>query len=362
MSPLETSTSKEEYDLMEGNEAIAEGAIRAGCNHYYGYPITPQNELIEYMARRMPESGGVFLQVESELAAIHMIFGAAAAGGRAMTSTSSPGISLMLEGLSHLAAAELPCVVVDIMRAGPGNANIFPSQSDYFLATKGGGHGDFHNIVLAPASVQEMADHVMEAFYLAEKYRNPAMVLSDGVVGHLTEKVRFNDPKPSPASKEWCVTGARGKTRHVVKSSLGIEPLCEAVNLKIHQKYEDLKRNHTLHDTFFLEDAELVIVSFGIASRICRKAIRLAREEGLRVGLIRPITLFPFPSGIIAETAERGCRFLVVEMNLGQMLEDVQLAVNGKANLDFFGRAGGVVLSPDEIAEAIKKSYAGKAH
>ena len=348
---------EQEFQLMEGNDAIAEAAIRAGCNHYYGYPITPQNELIEYMARWMPESGGVFLQVESELAAIHMIFGAAAAGGRAMTSTSSPGISLMLEGLSHLAAAELPCVIVDIMRAGPGNANIFPSQSDYFLATKGGGHGDFHNIVLAPATVQEMADYVMEAFYLAEKYRNPAIVLSDGVVGHLTERVRFNDPKPCPVSEGWCTTGATGKTRHVVKSSLGVEPLCEAVNLKIHQKYEDLKKNHTLHDSFLLEDAELVVVSFGIASRICRKAIRLAREEGLRAGLLRPITLFPFPSNAISAAASKCTRFLVVEMNLGQMIEDVQLGVNGKAQVDFFGRAGGVVLSPEEILEAIKKSY-----
>ncbi|MFC1798246.1 3-methyl-2-oxobutanoate dehydrogenase subunit VorB [Thermodesulfobacteriota bacterium] len=340
---------------MEGNEAVAEAAIRAGCNHYYGYPITPQNELIEYMSKRMPESGGNFLQAESELASIHMVFGAVAAGGRAMTSTSSPGISLMLEGLSHLAAGELPCVIVDIMRAGPGNGNIFASQSDYFLATKGGGHGDFHNIVLAPASVQDMADYVMDAFWLSEKYRNPAIILSDGLVGHLTEKVCFKEPKSTSFDKSWCTSGATEETRHVVKSSLGIEELCEAVNLKIHQKYEDLKKNHTRWSTFLVEDAELVLVAFGIASRICRKVVGLAREQGLRVGLIQPVTLYPFPTEVIFETANRGCNFLVIEMNLGQMVEDVQLAVNGKSHVGFYGRAGGFVLSPEEILEETKK-------
>ena len=345
----------EQTYLMTGNEALAEAAIRAGCNHYYGYPITPQNELLEYMSKKMPEVGGHFLQAESELAAIHMIFGASAAGGKAMTSTSSPGIALMLEGLSHLAAAELPCVVVDVVRAGPGSGNIFPSQSDYFLATKGGGHGDFHNIVLAPSSVQEMADYVMEAFYLAEKYRNPAVILSDGVVGHLMEKVYFKDPKPFPSTKDWCATGAKGKTRHVVKSSLGAEDLCESVNLKLHAKYEDLKKHHTYYDTLLLEDAELVLVAFGIVSRICRKAVKLARGNGLRVGLIRPKTLFPFPSEIFANVSKRGCRFLVVEMNLGQMVEDVRLAVNGRAQIDFYGRAGGIVISPEEIIAEIRK-------
>jgi 2-oxoglutarate ferredoxin oxidoreductase subunit alpha len=345
----------EELYLMTGNEALAEAAIRAGCNHYYGYPITPQNELLEYMAKRMPESGGHFLQAESELAAIHMVFGASAAGGRSMTSTSSPGIALMLEGLSHLAAAELPCVVVDVARAGPGSGNIFPSQSDYFLATKGGGHGDFHNIVLAPSSVQEMADYVMEAFYLAGKYRNPAMILTDGVVGHLTEKVYFKDPKSSPASEDWFVTGAKGKKRHVIKSSLGDENQCEAVNLKLQAKYEDLKRHHTYYDTFLLDDAELVLVTFGIVSRICRKAVKSVRAEGLKVGLIRPITLYPFPSQIFTDISERGCQFLVLEMNLGQMLEDVRLVVNGRAQVDFYGRAGGIVISPDEVIAEIKK-------
>ena len=345
----------EQTCLMTGNEALAEAAIRAGCNHYYGYPITPQNELLEYMSKKMPEVGGHFLQAESELAAIHMIFGASAAGGKAMTSTSSPGIALMLEGLSHLAAAELPCVVVDVVRAGPGSGNIFPSQSDYFLATKGGGHGDFHNIVLAPSSVHEMADYVMEAFYLAEKYRNPAVILSDGVVGHLMEKVYFKDPKPFPSTKDWCATGAKGKTRHVVKSSLGAEDLCESVNLKLHAKYEDLKKHHTYYDTLLLEDAELVLVAFGIVSRICRKAVKLARGNGLRVGLIRPKTLFPFPSEIFANVSKRGCRFLVVEMNLGQMVEDVRLAVNGRAQIDFYGRAGGIVISPEEIIAEIRK-------
>jgi 2-oxoglutarate ferredoxin oxidoreductase subunit alpha len=346
---------EEQAYLMTGNEALAEAAIRAGCNHYYGYPITPQNELLEYMAKKMPESGGCFLQAESELAAIHMIFGASAAGGRAMTSTSSPGIALMLEGLSHLAAAELPCVVVDVVRAGPGSGNIFPSQSDYFLATKGGGHGDFHNIVLAPSSVQEMADYVMEAFYLAGKYRNPAVILSDGVVGHLMERVYFKDPKPFSSSRDWCATGANGKTRHVIKSSLGAEDLCESLNLKLHAKYEDLKKHHTYYDTLLLEDAELVLVAFGIVSRICRKAVKSVRAEGLKVGLIRPITLYPFPSKIFADISERRCHFLVLEMNLGQMVEDVRLAVNGRAQVDFYGRAGGKVVSPDEVIAEIKK-------
>ncbi|NNG01172.1 MAG: 3-methyl-2-oxobutanoate dehydrogenase subunit VorB [Desulfobacteraceae bacterium] len=352
---METDNNSSEVYLMEGNEAIAEAAIRAGCNHFYGYPITPQNELIEYMSRRMPESGGNFLQAESELASIHMVFGAAAAGGSAMTSTSSPGISLMLEGISHLAAAELPCVVVDVMRAGPGNGNIFPSQSDYSLATKGGGHGDFHNIVLAPASVQDMADHIVLAFELAEKYRNPAMILSDGLVGHLTEKVSFEHIKRLPKLNEWCARGATEPERRVVKSSLGLESQCEAENLKFAAKYEDLKKNHTQWNTFMVDDAELIIVAFGIASRICRKAIKLARQENIRVGLIQPITLFPFPTDVISEFAKKGCRFLVAEMNLGQMVSDVELAVNGAADVRFYGRSGGFVLSPEEILSEIRK-------
>ncbi len=275
-----------------------------------------------------------------------------------MTSTSSPGISLMLEGLSHLAAAQLPCVVVDVTRAGPGNGNIFPSQSDYFLATKGGGQGDFHNIVLAPASVQEMADHVREAFDLAEKYRNPAFILSDGLTAHLMEKVHLRAPTASSVTKDWCATGAKGKTRHIINSTLG--NFCEEINLKLQRKYEDMKKHEVRYDALFLDDAQVVLVAFGIVSRMCRKAIKIAREEGFRVGLIRPITLFPFPQDIFVETAGKVRLFLVVEMNLGQMVEDVRLAVNGKSPVGFYGRAGGVVVSPEEVLTQIRTIYSGR--
>jgi 2-oxoglutarate ferredoxin oxidoreductase subunit alpha len=350
--------------LMKGNEAIGEAAIRAGCRHYYGYPITPQTELLEYMARNLPRRGGVFIQAESELAAINMVFGAAAAGARAMTSSSSPGISLKQEGISYLAGAELPAVIVNICRGGPGLGSIYSSQSDYWQATRGGGHGDYHLIVLAPASVQEMVDLTTQAFYLADKYTNPAMILGDGIIGQMMEKVEFKDePLPELPPKDWAVSGALGRERRVVTSVHIITKELEEHNHHLQAKYMDLAHNHIMYEEYYADDAELLIVAFGTSARVAKKAIDLCRAEKYKVGLLRPITLFPFPSAAVARYAKRVKDYLVVEMNMGQMVDDVRLAVLGQAPVGFFGHTGGVIPTPQEVADFVKgrfKSYKKK--
>ena len=341
--------------LMKGNEAIAEAAIKAGCRYFFGYPITPQNELPEYMSRRLPEVGGVFLQAESEVAASNMVYGAAGAGARVLTSSSSPGISLKMEGISYIAGAELPAVIVNIMRGGPGLGGIQSSQADYFQATKGGGHGDFRLCVLAPSTVQEAVDLTMEAFEIADRYRNPVMVLGDGIIGQMMEPVQFKkeiDPAELP-KKEWATDGARGRPRNII-NSLALDPQdLENHNLVLKAKYEQMKEQEVRYATYLLDDADRAIVAYGTTARIATSAIEMAREQGIRVGLIRPISLFPFPEKIIAEAANRLDSFLTVEMSLGQMVEDVRLAVNGKKPVFFYGRTAGMVPSPEEILEQI---------
>ena len=342
--------------FMTGNEAIAEAAVQAGCRHFFGYPITPQNEIPEYMSRRLPEVGGVYLQAESEVAAINMIFGAAGAGVRVMTSSSSPGISLMQEGISYIVGAQLPCVLVNIMRGGPGLGGIQPSQSDYFQATKGGGHGDYHLLVLAPYSLQEAVSLTIEAFDLADKYRNPVMVLGDGYMGQMMEPVEFTKKvTPRLPSKDWALTGAMGRPPNVVKS-LYLDPVAlEKHNLEINGKILQMVRDEVRVETYLTDDAEVVIVAYGTVARIAKTAIKNLREKGVRVGMVRPITVFPFPYETLDKVAERVRKFLVVEMSLGQMVEDVKLGVCGKAQVQFYGRTGGMVPSYDEIVARTEK-------
>lgn len=333
--------------LMKGNEAIAEAAILAGCQCYFGYPITPQNELIAYMAKRLPQIGRVFLQAESELAAINMVFGAACTGVRAMTSSSSPGISLKQESISYMAGCELPGVLVNITRGGPGLGNIAPAQSDYFQATKGGGHGDYHLIVLAPASVQEAIDLTQKAFDLSDIYRNPAMILADGLLGQMIESVELKPiKKVKLPPKTWALTGAKNREANVIKSLYIDPPKLEAHNWKLHEKYQEMQKEVD-YETWLIEDAQVIVVAFGTVARICKEAIKRVRKEGIKAGLIRPITLFPFPYKIIKETNPKA--FLVVEMNLGQMLEDVRLAVKGNTSVHFYGKPGGVFITPREV-------------
>lgn len=343
--------------LMKGNEAIAEAAIKAGCRYFFGYPITPQNALPEYMSRRLPEVGGVFLQAESEVAASNMVYGAAGAGARVLTSSSSPGISLKMEGISYIAGAELPAVIVNMMRGGPGLGGIQPSQSDYFQATKGGGHGDYRLVVLAPSSVQEAVDLTMEAFEIADRYRNPVMIVGDGIIGQMMEPVEFKkeiDPADLP-KKDWATDGAKGREKNII-NSLFLDPReLEKHNLKLKAKYDKMKEKEVRYQIYKMDDAELAIVAYGTTARIALSAIELAREKGIKVGLIRPISLFPFPEKIIAEAAGKVNSFLVVEMSTGQMVEDVRLAVNGKKEVYFYGRTGGMVPSPEEIVEEIVK-------
>lgn len=346
-----------ELVLMKGNEAIGEAAILAGCRFFAGYPITPQNELPAYMARRLPEVGGVFIQAESEVAAINMIYGAAAAGGRAMTSSSSPGVSLKQEGISYLAGSELPCVVVNVMRAGPGLGGIQASQSDYFQATRGGGHGDYRLLVYAPASVQELVELTMVAFEAADRYRNPVMILADGILGQMMEPVSFSSlPKPAVPEKPWATTGARGRPRNII-TSLYLDPeVLERHNQKLQEKYRRMAEQEPRFDYRGPEKAELVIVAYGTAARVARSAMDLARAEGLSVGLIRPITLWPFPSQPFEQCLARGTRgFLVVEMSAGQMVEDVRLAVEGRAPVGFHGRTGGMVPVPQDVVLKLKE-------
>lgn len=344
--------------LMKGNEAIAEAAIRAGCRHYFGYPITPQTEIAHYMARRMAEVGGVFLQAESEIAAINMVYGAAGAGARAMTTSSSPGISLKQEGFSYIAGAELPCVVVNIVRCGPGLGGILPSQGDYFQATKGGGHGDYRNVVLAPASVQELYELTVEAFNIADRYRVLSLVLGDGTLGQMMEPVAFRDVEPVvTVPKEWATTGTLGLREPNVIHSIFIDPeILEAHNRKLQAKYERIRRQEVRVEVQGVEDAEIIVTAYGTCARIVKNVLREAAAEGLRVGLIRPITLWPFPDEAVSVQAERRevRAFLSVEMNAGQMVEDVRLAVAGRKPVHFHGRMGGMLPTQREILERLR--------
>lgn len=339
-----------ETKLMKGNEALAEAALRAGMQAYFGYPITPQSEILEYLIIHGPKRGSVVLQAESEVAAINMVYGAAGAGARVMISSSSPGISLMQEGISYIAAAELPCVIVNVQRGGPGLGTIQPAQADYFQAVKGGGHGDYRLIVLAPNSVQEMADFMFEGFRLTEKYRIPVMILSDGALGQMMEKVTLAPEGSLPLPvKPWATTGKPETRKQNIITSLHIEPeQMEQVNLHLQRKYKEVQQEvrYELHNT---DDADVVLVAFGLSARICEKVMDLAREKGIRVGIVRPITLYPFPSDILSELADSVGAFLTVEMNAGQMVEDVRLAVNGKKPVFFKGRMGGMIPTPEEV-------------
>jgi len=369
--------------LMSGNEAMAEGAIQAGCRFYAGYPITPQNEIPAYMAKRMPQAGGVFIQAESELAAINMVFGASAAGERAMTSSSSPGISLKQEGISYIAGAELPAVIVNVMRGGPGLGNIWPAQSDYFQATRSGGHGDYHSIVLVPSSVQEAYDFMPLAFDLADKYRSPVIILSDGMLGQMMEPIRSSflvprssgEPRTTPAknlggsaithdgnheprTRPWALTGCKGRTPNIIKSFYLKEGDLEKFNLTLQKKYKVIQQKEQRWESLFLDDAKIIVVAYGTMARIVKSAMGKLRAEGKKVGMIRPIVLWPFPADVfkrIAHSAKAGRVFLVIEMSYGQMLEDVRLAVDGKAKVEFLGRAGGGIPSEEEIIKKISR-------
>jgi len=341
--------------LQKGNEALVKGAIAAQCKAFFGYPITPQNEVPEYMSKLMPAAGGVFLQAESEIAAINMVYGAAGAGIRVMTSSSSPGISLKMEGLSYISCAQLPCVVANVQRGGPGLGNIAPGQADYFQAVKGGGHGDYKLLTLAPWSVQEMFDLAVLAFDMADDYRNPVMILADAIIGQMLEPIVVPERVvPRIPAKPWATDGARGRKRNFITSLYMVPEDLEIINLEIQAKYLRASREEVRFDERMVDDADVVLVAYGSVARICMTAANLAREKGIKVGLLRPITLFPFPSQRLSELAEAGKRFLVVEMSAGQMVEDVRLAVNGKSEVAFYGRFGGIVPNPIEIMEQIK--------
>jgi len=345
--------------LMKGNEALAEAAIHAGCKYFFGYPITPQNEIPEYMSKKLPEIGGVYLQAESELAAINMIFGAAGTGKRVMTSSSSPGISLMSEGISYIAGAELPCVLMNVMRGGPGLGGILPSQSDYFQATRGGGHGDYRLLVLAPSTVQEAVDLTMLAFDLAEKYRNPVMVLADGFMGQMMEAVEFRETGteglPDPA--EWAVGYMKQRGSRALIKSLYLDPEeLEAHNWKLQAKYAKMAEQEKRFESYMAEDAEILIAAYGTVARIARTAINELRGEGVKVGLFRPITLFPFPYDPLENLPASVKQILTVEMSCGQMVEDVRLAVGKDRPVSMYGRVGGMTPSVDEIKDQVRKA------
>jgi len=342
--------------LISGNEALAESAVLAGLDAYFGYPITPQNEITAYMSRRMPEEGRVFLQSESELAAINMIFGASATGKRAMTTSSSPGISLMQEGISYLAAAQLPSVIVNVMRGGPGLGNIAPSQADYFQATRGGGHGDYRTIVLGPSSVQELVDCMPLALDLADLYRITVVVLADGILGQMMEPVVFGKkpPRKLPA-KDWALTGAKNRPQNIVRSLWLKEGALEQLNYKLQAKYDQVQKNEVLCEQYAIEDAEIVVVAYGIAARIVRSAVNRARQEGIKAGWFRPITLWPFPTEHIRNAAKDFRVFLTVELSCGQMLEDVKLAVAGACPVLFYGRPGGGVPTVEQVLDKIRQ-------
>jgi 2-oxoglutarate ferredoxin oxidoreductase subunit alpha len=340
---------------MKGNEAMAEAAIQAGCDAYFGYPITPQSEVLEYLAREMPKHNRVVLQAESEVASVNMLYGAAGAGFRAMTSSSSPGISLMQEGISYMAGAELPCLIVNVNRAGPGLGTIQPGQGDYFQATKGGGHGDYRLIVLAPASVQEMADFVYLGFDLAEKYRNPVLMLSDGAIGQMMEKVKFPDYQRPPFDRSWATTGKPTTRNRNYITSLHILPeKMEQHNLHLQEKFDAIRNNEVRYEEINTQDAEYLFIAYGLSARICHKAMDLARAKGIKAGLFRPITLFPFPYDRLKELAAGVKVMMSVELNTGQMVEDVRLAVAGSVPVAFYGRLGGMVPTPEEIVHQLE--------
>ncbi len=346
--------------LMKGNEAIAEAAIRAGCRHYFGYPITPQTEIAAYMAKKMPKIGGVFLQAESEVASINMVYGAAAAGMRVMTSSSSPGISLKAEGLSYIAGSDIPALVVNVQRGGPGLGGIQPSQSDYFQATKGGGHGDYKTIVLAPASVQEMASLTMKGFDLADKYRMTAMILADGTIGQMMEPISFEDIEVKQYEKPWALTGTKNARPHNIVNSLYLKPdELEKTNIDRFQRYKQVEENEAMWEEYMMEDAEICVVAFGIASRVAKNAVVAARNEGIKVGLIRPITLWPFPKDALAAAADKVKGFISVELSMGQMIEDVKLYSQCKKPVGLCSRCGGMIPSPDEVLASIRNAQKG---
>ena len=342
--------------LMSGNEALAEAAVRAGCHYYFGYPITPQSEIPAYMAKRMREVGGIFLQAESEIAAINMVYGAAAAGARAMTSSSSPGVSLKQEGISYLAGAQLPAVIVNIMRGGPGLGNIAPAQGDYFQATRGGGHGDYHTIVLAPYSVQEMADLTKLAFELADKYRNPVIVLADAILGQMMEGVQFKEAAARKnVKKDWAVSGARGKSPNLIRSLYLEEGVLEEHNKELQKKYLRMARQEVRYELVNGQNAEILLIAYGSMARILRDVVRQLAEEGTKAALLRPITLWPFPYETVEELTDKVKFAFVVELSEGQMLEDVKLAVGKKIPVHFYGRLGGGVPSPLEVVDKVKE-------
>ncbi len=347
--------------LMKGNEALAEAAIQCGCKHYFGYPITPQTEIAAYMAKRLPKEGGVFLQAESEVAAINMVLGAAAAGVRTMTSSSSPGVSLKSEGVSYIAGSDLPALIINVQRGGPGLGGIQPSQSDYWQATKALGHGDFQMFVLAPSTIQEMVDFVPLAFEVGEKYRVPSMILSDGMLGQMMEPVEFPEKKDvAVADKPWAANGHQNQRAKNIINSLYIEPeVLENLVKERYERYEKIKEEEQRAEEFMTEDAEIVVVAFGASSRVARSAIKAAREEGIKVGMIRPITVWPFPDKTIEKVVPTAKKFLCVEMNMGQMVDDVRLVVNGRKPVEFFGRTGGVIPTPAEVLDQIR-ALAGK--
>lgn len=348
---------KEDIRLMKGNEAMAEAAIQARMDAYFGYPITPQSEVLEYLMRELPHRDhGIALQAESEVAAINMVYGAAGAGKRVWTSSSSPGWSLMQEGVSYIASAQLPCLLVNVNRGGPGLGTIQPSQGDYFQATKGGGHGDYRLIVLAPNSVQEMADFVFLGFELADKYRNPVLMLSDGAIGQMMERVVFNNREIKKVDKPWAATGKTKDRERNIITSLFIQPeMMEQVNLTLMAKYAEVEKNEVRYEEIMTEDADYLIVAYGLSARISHKVVILAREKGLKVGLLRPITLWPFPTKPIAKLANQVKGMMTVELNAGQMVEDVRLAVNGKVKVGHYGRMGGIIPSPEEVLDKFEE-------
>ncbi len=343
--------------LMKGNEAMAEAAIMAGCRHYFGYPITPQTEVAAYMSKRLPKiDGGVFLQAESEIAAINMVIGVAATGKRVMTSSSSPGISLKSEGISYLAGCDLPALVVNVQRGGPGLGGIQPSQSDYFQATRGGGHGDFHMIVLAPSSVSEMVNLTIKGFDLADKYRMTSMILADGTMGQMMEPVSFEEVEVTTYDKPWATTGTGCSRKPNIVNSLALNPShLESQNISRYEKYKTIEENEVMYEEYRMEDAEYCIVAFGVAARVSQNAIDAAREQGIKVGMIRPITLWPFPKKVLAAAADKVKAFISVELNMGQMVEDVELAIRCKKPVYLCTRVGGMIHSPEEILEKIKE-------
>ena len=342
---------------MKGNEALAEAAIIAGCRHYFGYPITPQTEVAAYMAKRMPKIGGTFLQAESEIAAINMVYGVSSAGHRVMTSSSSPGISLKGEGLSYLAGSDLPALVINVQRGGPGLGGIQPSQADYFQATKGGAHGDFHMIVLAPASVQEMADLTVKGFELADKYRMTSMILADGTMGQMMEPVSLEyDIKPAP-EKPWATTGTKMQRKHNIVNSLSLVPEeLEKFNIERYKRYEEVEKNEVMYEEYMMDDAEICIAAFGIAARVSKNAITEARRQGIKAGMIRPITLWPFPKAPFKKAAQSVKQFISVELSMGQMIEDVRLATECRVPVTLCNRVGGMIPSPEMVLEAIKEA------